>query len=111
MTRMSFDANKPADWNGLALKMIPVLIFAILLLMYLFNANSDKVYKAYYHNLNQTNPYDDPNAGEPSPIVLPHHILFVVITIAIFVVIAFALYILSSIDDENQYHSETYSDF
>lgn len=111
MPRMTFDANKSTDWNGLALKMIPVLIFAIFLLIYLFNANSDKVYKAYYEAINQKNPYDYQNGGQKAPIVLPHHILLVVIVTGVLVVVAFAVYILSSIDDENKYHSETYSDF
>ncbi len=103
--------EKPVNWNNVALKMIPVLIIVLMGIMYMFNQNSDKVYVAYYNITNQTNPYAAPGSGEAGPIFLPHHILLIMIAVGIIVVIVFAAYILSCINEEEGYNSDTYSDF
>ncbi len=100
--------EKPVNWNNIALKMIPVLIVVLMGIMYMFNQNSDAVYTVYYNITGQTNPYDAPGSGEPGAIFLPHHILLIMIGVGIIVVIAFAVYILSCIDDDENYHSNAY---
>jgi len=101
--------GKPVDWNNIALTLIPVLILLIMGIMYMFNANSDKVYFAYYNITNQTNPYEEVGSGDIGPVFLPHHILLILITVGILVVIAFAIYILGSIN-EDEGHQNTYVD-
>ncbi|RLG14215.1 MAG: hypothetical protein DRN71_03430 [Candidatus Nanohalarchaeota archaeon] len=111
--RKSVDySEKPVNWNNIALKLIPVMILMIMGIMYLFNANSDKVYIAYYNITNETNPYEDMGSGDIGPVFLPHHILLILITIGIMVVIAFAVYILNSInEEESPQETYIYSDF
>ncbi len=103
------ESENSVDWNNIALKLIPVMILMIIGIMYMFNANSDKVFVAYYHIINETNPYEDRDADNIGPIFLPHHILLILITVGILVVIAFAVYILSSIN-EDEGHQNTYVD-
>ncbi len=111
--RKSVDySEKPVNWNNIALKLIPVLILMIMGIMYMFNANSDKVYIAYYNITNETNPYGDMGSENIGPVFLPHHILLILITVGIMVVIAFAVYILSSInEDEGPQNTYVDSDF
>ncbi|MEA3343850.1 MAG: hypothetical protein U9Q92_06830 [archaeon] len=100
--------EKPVNWNNVALKMILVLILILAGIMHLFNQNSDAVYTAYYNITDQTNPYAAPDSGEPGAIFLPHHILLIMIAVGIIVVIAFAVYILGCIDEDENYHSNAY---
>lgn len=109
MGRSADACEKPVDWNNIALKLIPVLILMIMGIMYMFNANSDKVYIAYYNITDQTNPYEAMGSEDIGPVFLPHHILLILITVGIMVVIAFAVYILSSIND-NESPEDTYMD-
>jgi len=103
--------GESVNWNNVALKMIPVLILALTGIMYMFNQNSDKVYVTYYNITDQPNPYAAPDSGEPGAIFLPHHILLIMIAVGIIIVIAFAVYILSCINEEESYNPDTYSDF
>ena len=102
-------SSNPVDWNSMALTMIPVLILMLVGIVYVFNANSDNVYFAYYHITNQTHPYDGDAAGDIGPIFLPHHILLILITIGILVVVSFAIYILNSIDGDDE-KTDLYTD-
>ena len=102
MVRLITKGSNERDWNRIAMKLLPVLIIALILLMFLFNQNSDKVLKAYYNITNQTSP--DGEDGEAARFVLlPHHFLLVMIILGTIVVIAFAVYILSSINDDKDY--------
>ena len=103
--------GRPVNWNNVALKMILVLMLALAGIMHLFNQNSDTVYTVYYNITNQPNPYAEPGPGGADPIFLPHHILLIMIAVGIIVVIAFAVYILSCINEEDSYNPDTYSDF
>ena len=109
MRKSMGESENSVDWNSIALKLIPVLILMIMGIMYMFNANSDKVYMVYYNITDQTNPYEDFGSDDVGPVFLPHHILLILITVGILVVIAFAVYILSSIN-EDEGHQNTYVD-
>ncbi len=102
MVRLITKGSSERNWNRIALKMLPILIFILIVLMFLFNQSSDKVLKAYYNITNKTS-LDAGSAGTPHFVLLPHHFLLIMIVIGTIVVIAFAVYILSSIDKNKDY--------
>jgi len=102
MVRLITKGESERHYDRIALKMLPVLIIILIVFMFLFNQSSGKVLNAYYNITGQESP-DDESRGAPHFVLLPHHILLVMIVIGTIVVIAFAVYILSSINEDKDY--------
>ena len=102
MVKLIAKGDNERDWDRIALKMLPVLIVALIVLMFLFNQSSGKVIRAYYNITNNT-ATDTENNDTPDFVLLPHHFLFIMILIATIVVVAFAVYILSTSDEDKEY--------